>query len=113
MGYWRVMSTTVALDGPTQDFLKALASETRQQMMLVFAGGAELTVGEIAVRCGMGQSTASEQLTLLRRGGLVVSRRDGKLVRYRADPNTIRERLGGVERYLTVCCPPSSAGTPD
>ena len=32
--------------------------------------GAEWTVGEVAGRCGIGQSTASEQLTLLRRGGL-------------------------------------------
>jgi DNA-binding transcriptional ArsR family regulator len=100
------MSTTVALDGSTQDFLKALASEARQQVMMLFAGGAELTVGEVAARCGLGQSTASEQLALLRRGGLVVSRRDGKLVRYRADPETIRLRLGDLERYLTVCCPP-------
>lgn len=99
------MSTTVALDGSTQDFLKALASEARQQVMLLFAEGAELTVGEVAARSGMGQSTASEQLTLLRRGGLVVSRREGKLVRYRADPEGIRRRLAELERYLTVCCP--------
>ena len=52
----------------TQAFLKALASETRQQIMQEFATGAALTVGEIAARCGIGQSTASEQLTILRQG---------------------------------------------
>jgi DNA-binding transcriptional ArsR family regulator len=107
MGDRRVMSALEALDGPTRDFLKALASESRQEIMLLFAGGAEWTVGEIAGRCGIGQSTASEQLVVLRRGGLVTSRRDGKLVRYRADPDAIRARLGELQQYLTACCPPS------
>ena len=67
------MTTPLALDGPTQDFLKALASETRQQIMMLFAGGTQLTVGEVADCCGLGQSTTSEQLAILRRGGLVQS----------------------------------------
>src|SRR5690606_41696720 len=57
----------------TADFLKALASETRQLVMQQFAGSRELTVGEIAERCGLKPSTASEHLSLLRRGGLVRS----------------------------------------
>ena len=92
--------------GPTQDFLKALASETRQQIMMLFAGRAHLTVGEIADACGLGQSTTSEQLTILKRGGLLQSTRDGKLVRYRADPTTIATRLADLQTYLACCCPP-------
>ncbi|GIM67202.1 ArsR/SmtB family transcription factor [Actinoplanes auranticolor] len=102
------MTTTQALDEATQGFLKALASETRQQMLLLFAGDAELTVGEIATRSGLSQSTTSEQLALLRRGGLVTSRRDGKLVRYRVDPEAMGVRLQQLQAYLTVCCPPAS-----
>lgn len=108
------MTTPSPLDVPTQDFLKALASETRQQIMLLFADGNEHTVGEIATHCGLGQSTASEQLAILRRGGLLTSARDGKLVRYRADPTMISTRLAGLQVYLSCCCPPppnSSAGT--
>ncbi len=104
------MTTPAPLDGLTQDFLKALASETRQQIMLLFADGHERTVGEIAASCGLGQSTASEQLAILRRGGLLTSTRDGKLVRYRADPATISTRLTELQSYLTCCCPPPSAG---
>ncbi len=100
------MSTPAALDGQTRDFLKALASETRQQIMALFADGAQLTVGEIAGRCGLGQSTTSEQLAVLRRGGLVRSTRDGKLVRYRADPTTIAAHLTRLQGYLACCCPP-------
>jgi DNA-binding transcriptional ArsR family regulator len=96
----------------TQDFLKALASETRQQIMLLFAGGTQLTVGEVADACGLGLSTASEQLSILKRGGLVRSARDGKLVRYRADPTTITARLADLQSYLAGCCPPESSTDP-
>jgi DNA-binding transcriptional ArsR family regulator len=105
------MTTPTPLDGPTQDFLKALASETRQQILMLFVGGRELTVGEIAAACGLGQSTASEQLAILRRGGLLTSARDGKLVRYRADPTAINARIADLQGYLTCCCPPGPAGT--
>jgi DNA-binding transcriptional ArsR family regulator len=100
------MTEPPTIDGPTQDFLKALASETRQQIMLLFAGDRQLTVGEVADRCGLGQSTTSEQLTILKRGGLVQAARDGKLVRYRADPTTIATRLDHLQTYLACCCPP-------
>lgn len=101
------MDGAPVLDATARDFLKALASETRQQMMAAFAGGRELTVGEVATCCGLGQSTASEQLTILRRGGLVRSTRVGKVVRYRADPASISARLTELQGYLGCCCPPA------
>ncbi|GAB2936968.1 hypothetical protein GCM10027280_26340 [Micromonospora polyrhachis] len=67
----------------THDFLKALASPARQRIRLLFSQGAELSVSEVAEQAGIGQSTVSEQLTLLRRGGIVTSRREGKIVLYR------------------------------
>lgn len=87
-------------------FLKALASESRQQTMLLFAGGAELSVGEVAARLGTGPSTASQQLALLRDGGLLAARRDGKTVWYRADPITIDSALDELRGCLRSCCPP-------
>ncbi len=106
------MTAPTPLDGPTQDFLKALASETRQQIMLLFAAGQQLTVGEIAAACGIGQSTASEQLAILRRGGLVTSTREGKLVRYRANPTAISARIAELQNYLACCCPPAAEEAP-
>ncbi len=88
----------------TQSFVKALASETRQQIMQGFAAGEELTVGEIAKRCEIGQSTASEQLAILKLGGLVTSVRAGKQVKYRADATTIRAHLDALTNYLADCC---------
>ncbi|MEU9671604.1 metalloregulator ArsR/SmtB family transcription factor [Streptomyces bobili] len=94
------------MDTATADFLKALASGTRQKMMQQFAGGTELTVGQIAERCELRPSTASEHLSLLRRGGLVLSRKEGKQVFYRADGASMTVRLGALQEYLALCCPP-------
>ncbi|MFC8273980.1 ArsR/SmtB family transcription factor [Streptomyces sp. NPDC057271] len=94
------------MDAATADFLRALAGETRQKVMQQFTGGVELTVGEIAERCGLKPSTASEHLSLLRRGGLVLSRKEGKQVYYRADGATMASRLDSLKGYLARCCPP-------
>jgi len=73
------------LPGDLQDFLKALASETRQQLLLMFIRGEKLTVGTVADRAGLSQSTTSEHLALLKRGGLLKAKRTGKVVIYEAD----------------------------
>ncbi|MFV2104177.1 ArsR/SmtB family transcription factor [Micromonospora sp. LOL_024] len=88
----------------THDFLKALGSPARQRIMLLFARGAELSVGEVAERAGIGQSTASEQLALLRRGGILTQRRDGKIVLYRADRDGVLSVLDDLRDYLLTCC---------
>ncbi|TQM79408.1 ArsR family transcriptional regulator [Saccharothrix saharensis] len=87
-------------------FLKAMASETRQQLVLEFTGNAELTVGQVAERAGIAHSTASEQLSLLRLGGLLTSRREGKTVYYRANPTGIATALAELQERLGTCCPP-------
>ncbi|MDF5759024.1 metalloregulator ArsR/SmtB family transcription factor [Spongiactinospora sp. TRM90649] len=87
-----------------QDFLKALANPGRQQIMLLFAQGAELSVNQVAERAGISQSAASQQLALLRRSGIVISRRDGKEVLYRGDRESITRILGHLQDYLKFCC---------
>ncbi|ADB32949.1 transcriptional regulator, ArsR family [Kribbella flavida DSM 17836] len=88
----------------THEFLKALASPSRQRIMLLFARGAELSVNEVAERAGLGQSNASQQLALLKRGKVLTSRRDGKGVLYRADREGTSSALADLQRYLTICC---------
>lgn len=92
------------LSADTHEFLRALASPSRQRIMMLFFQGAELSVGEVAERAGIGQSTASEQLALLRRGGVVTPRREGKIIRYRGDRDGIRKALSELQAYLEVCC---------
>lgn len=87
-----------------QDFLKALAGETRQRILLLFTDGRERTVGQIAAEAGLGQPSTSEHLAILRRGGLVVSRRDGKEVYYLPDRALITSRLRALSGLLEHCC---------
>ncbi|SFI61004.1 DNA-binding transcriptional regulator, ArsR family [Streptosporangium canum] len=87
-----------------QDFLKALANPGRQQIMLLFAQGAELSVNQVAEQAGISQSAASQQLALLRRGGIVTSRRAGKEVLYRGDRDSVTRILGDLQDYLKFCC---------
>ncbi|MDB1088238.1 metalloregulator ArsR/SmtB family transcription factor [Streptomyces sp. ACA25] len=95
---------TDELSPATHDFLKALASPTRQRIMRLFAEGAQLSVGEVAERARISQSTASEQLTLLRRGGVVTSWREGKTVYYRGDREGTGRALSDLQAYLRYCC---------
>ncbi len=88
------------------DFLKALSGETRQQILMVFAcSGDERTVNEIAAELGIGQSTASENLTALRKTGILQSRREGKTVYYWPNRSRALFLVDELRRYLETCCP--------
>ena len=108
------MTHATGLTERTRDFLRALASENRQQALLLFVDGQPRSVGQIATDLGIGQSTASEQLAILRRGGLVRSKRDGKTVYYSADPDGILAAMNELQTMLQTCCPPvrSEPGPP-
>lgn len=100
------MTTTAdTLTDANRAFLKALASETRQELMLLFADGTALAVGEVADRAGIGQSTASEQLAILRDAGLLSSNRQGKQVHYSANRAGIAKQLSELQAFLAHCCP--------
>ncbi|MGK5555691.1 ArsR/SmtB family transcription factor [Actinomadura kijaniata] len=100
---------TVQLGDGAREFLKALASEQRQKTLELFAGGVELTVGTVAERLGVSQPAASQQLALLRRGGLLTSRKDGKQVHYRIDVSAVERSLTELQDYLRICCPPEGS----
>ncbi|MBU0604308.1 MAG: metalloregulator ArsR/SmtB family transcription factor [Gammaproteobacteria bacterium] len=62
--------------------LKAMAHEDRLVLLCQLSQG-EHTVGELEARLGIVQPTLSQQLGVLRREGLVITRRDGKHIHYR------------------------------
>lgn len=64
-----------------EDFVKALAGETRQAVLALLQQG-EMNVGEIAACFDQTQPTISYHLGLLRRAGLLVARREGQQVYY-------------------------------
>ena len=67
-----------------EDFVKALADETRQDILELLQDQ-EMSVGEIAACFRQTQPTISHHLGLLRRVGLVLARREGKQVHYTAN----------------------------
>ncbi|NRQ38091.1 helix-turn-helix transcriptional regulator [Nonomuraea sp. NN258] len=96
--------TTVEISPAVNAFLKALASPARQRIMLLFARGAELSVNQVAELAQIGQPRASEQLAELKRGGILTSRKQGKVVLYRADKQRVVQALADLQEYLRYCC---------
>jgi ArsR family transcriptional regulator, arsenate/arsenite/antimonite-responsive transcriptional repressor len=86
----------------TVDFAKALADETRQQIMRLCCCK-WLNVGEIVEATQVSQPTVSHHLSILKAAGLVFTRRDGKQVYY-----TINQ-----ERLASACCVLAKDFAPD
>lgn len=64
----------------------SLADPTRREILLVLSEG-ELSVGDIVHRIkGLGRTTISSHLRVLRMAGLVRERRDGRYRYYSIDP---------------------------
>lgn len=98
------MSKKQAIDRDIQDFLAALASPARQQILLCFIDGRERSVGELVAQSRAAQSTVSAHLTQLHRAGLLLRRKEGKEVYYRPDRNRISQLLVRLSSYLRQCC---------
>ena len=72
------------------EFLKSLANAQRLRILCLVMEG-ERPVGEIAEAVGAKQSSVSQNLALMRREGLVVSRRSGQTIYYRlADKKLVK-----------------------
>jgi len=80
---------------------KALAHLTRLQVFFFLVrAGREMSVGEIQGAVGIPGPTLSHHLDLLRRAGLVESRREERYVYYTVK----RDTVSGMMRLLTACC---------
>lgn len=87
--------------------LKALSQEHRLRAFraLVAAGDAGLAVGELRALVDVPPATLTAHLNVLRAAGLVIDRREGRVIRVRAD----YARMNALLAYLTEnCC----AGSP-
>lgn len=82
------------------DQLKAIAHPVRLQILEVLRDG-ERNVGEIEIAAGIGQPTLSQQLGVLRKAGLVETRKQAKLVYYRL----AEESLTGLSDALASLNP--------
>ena len=72
------------------DLFRALAHPARIRVLEILASG-ELSVGELQPRVGIEMSHLSQQLAVLRRAGLVTTRKAGSSVFYAIrDPELVR-----------------------
>lgn len=79
---------------------KLLSDETRLRILCAL-GEAELAVGELQKILGLGQSTLSTQLGLLKEQDLVASRKEGQKVLYRLPRNGKEDpKIGLIEKAL-------------
>jgi ArsR family transcriptional regulator len=62
---------------------RLLGEPTRLRLLLLLGERGELPVGDLAGACGRSQPATSIHLGVLRRAGVVASRREGHLVYYR------------------------------
>lgn len=84
--------------------IKALAAESRINILLLFTDGQARTVNEIADALGLGQSTISEHLAVMKNAGLLLSERQGKEVYYRPDVKSIKNFVKQLSATLERCC---------
>lgn len=80
---------------------KALAHLTRLQVFFFLVrNGGEVAAGDISEAVAVSGPTLSHHLDLLRRAGLVASRKEERYVYYRVR----RETVSDMVRLLTACC---------
>jgi ArsR family transcriptional regulator len=80
---------------------KALAHLSRLQIFFFLVrAGREVAAGEIQAALEIPGPTLSHHLDLLRRAGLVTSRKEERYVYYASRPDTASE----LARLLTACC---------
>lgn len=71
--------------------IRALNHKLRLQIIRLLHEKDELTVTEIYVKLRLEQSVASQHLAILRRAGIVQTRRDGKFIFYSVSSSRIEE----------------------
>ena len=80
---------------------KALAHLSRLQVFFYLVrAGREVPAGEIQAELEIPGPTLSHHLDLLRRAGLIQSRREERFIYYSVRPETVSDLV----RLLTACC---------
>jgi len=84
----------------TADFLKSMAHPARVQILKMLAPG-ELCVCELIEEIDIEQSNLSQHLSVLKKQGLIGSRKDGTKVYYRILYPAVLDVIGAVEKTLS------------
>lgn len=91
-------------EGDLVEALKALAHPLRWRILTALTAG-ERNVGEIELATGIGQPALSQQLGVLRKAGLVRTRKEAKLVFYTLAQAELAQVTAAVSRLAPNLAP--------
>ncbi|MFT4537048.1 MAG: DNA-binding transcriptional ArsR family regulator [Saprospiraceae bacterium] len=80
--------------------LRSVNHKLRQSIINLLEEHEEMTVTELYVKLRLEQSVASQHLAILRRAGVVATRRDGKFIYYTLNKDRISEISGLIEELI-------------
>lgn len=101
------MADLLVKAGAAADFLRSLAHEHRLAILCALEAGPR-NVGDLVELLGLAQPKVSQHLAKLRVQGLVVARRRGTSIEYRATSETARRIVAALQAEF---CPPTSAAS--
>ncbi len=96
-----------ALCCSSDDFLRAMADETRQRILILLQER-EMNVNELTEHFAVTQPTISHHLAILRRANLVGLRHEGRQTFYHAKPACVTECCGEILNRFNL---PQAGGT--
>lgn len=80
--------------------LRSINHKLRQQIIKLLDEHKKMTVTEIYIKLRLEQSVASQHLAILRRAGIVVTKREGKFIYYALNYKRIEEVSNFVETLI-------------
>lgn len=90
------------------ELFRVLGHETRLRLLMLLAAG-EHAVSEIDAVSGIGQPGLSQQLAILRKARLVITRRVAKQVYYRVDPAALEQASKLLAQLASAAMAPVAA----
>ena len=86
------------------ELLRLLSDQTRQEIILIFAHSKELCANDIANNFSLSRPTISHHLNIMKRAGVLNSRKDGKEIYYSFNKKHVLTLLKGLVETLERCC---------
>lgn len=80
--------------------LRSVNHHLRQKIIKFLDVTPQLTVTEIYMKLGLEQSVASQHLAILRRSGVVITKREGKFIFYSLNKARLKEIAGMVTNLI-------------
>jgi ArsR family transcriptional regulator len=93
------------------DLFKALCDPTRAGLVACIAKcGRPCSVSEVAACCSVDTSVVSRHLSTLEKAGVLVSEREGRVVRYSVRYAGLSGTLRALADAIDACCPEEDSG---